>query len=461
MHSLDSKFSKRLTSIAKAIQGSDELAAYLDTEEADEYKALQEAFEPQLAELHKEVNDNYPLQTLALEEALLNGDLEGLFIPRILGYSVLRGELNEICKYVRPQLHFRKILRSICESANFDLIKQRIGQSVQMGFAMSSDIWVTGLISEVDNKKIRFYLQNLISNRFRDPVVRRGAYNRYLRQFTNINYLTVDIPKNKAELTNGINNLVRFLEARDQYGLSHETYKSELIGLLQQKELWDSIEYVRLASTLLKMKQAGDEIHNEVIKAFNTLRAESTKFNESYFGLLEEILKSQEDVDEEFDKKMATLLDASIKDDMLDFYQLMEIMHSKGYIHDDTIDAVRKFYNSYEGLSTINECLRQTVSGYFARLLRNLDVEAYHDYFELNKIFAIYMNLFSNEAFNQSVKRDNLQYVKRLLKRYTDKRSRDYQDIKKFVSLSFLDMHFMTEKEIVELFKTRRKKKTA
>ena len=71
------------------------------------------------------------------------------------------------------------------------------------------------------------------------------------------------------------------------------------------------------------------------------------------------------------------------------------------------------------------------------------------------------MNLFSNEAFNQSVKKVNLLYVRRLLKHFTDKRSRDYQDIKKFVSLAFLDMHFLTEKEIVELFKTRRKKKTA
>ena len=93
-------------------------------------------------------------------------------------------------------------------------------------------------------------------------------------------------------------------------------------------------------------------------------------------------------MDENFDKKMAALLDPATKDDMLDFYHLMDLMHSKGYIHDDTIEAVRKFYNSYEGLSTINECLRLTVSGYFARLLKHLEVEAYQDYFELSKIFC-------------------------------------------------------------------------
>ena len=52
-------------------------------------------------------------------------------------------------------------------------------------------------------------------------------------------------------------------------------------------------------------------------------------------------------------------------------------------------------------------------------------------------------------------------YIKKLLKKYTDKRGKDYQDIKKFVQVNFLELGFLKQKEIVELFKTRRKKKTA
>ena len=45
------------------------------------------------------------------------------------------------------------------------------------------------------------------------------------------------------------------------------------------------------------------------------------------------------------------------------------------------------------------------------------------------------------------------------MRKYTDKRSRDYQDIKKFVSVHFQDYGFLKEKEVVELFKTRRKRR--
>lgn len=459
MQALDSQYSKRVEEIKKAIQGSEELSTYLENEEVEDYKTLQEKFEPEIAALHMEVVENQPMQTIALEEEILDQEFEGLFIPRILGYSVLRGELNAEIKYVRPQNHFRKILKAICQSANFDLIKQRIGQSVQMGFALSSDIWVTGFISDVDNKKIRTYLQNIISSRFRDPVVREGAYARYKRQFHNMHFLTVDIPTNLAELTNGINNVVRFLEERSNHGLQHDSYEANILGLIAQKEVTDSPEFVRLCMTLLKLNNVSDAIQKSIADTFNRLRKDFPRFTEIYFGLLQNELKKQESVNVEHDLKMAVLLDDSIDDEMLAFYRLMEVMHSKGYIHDDTVEEVRNFYNSNEGLSIINECLRLTVSGYFAKLMDNLEIADYHDYFELSKTFDIYINLFSNEAFNQRVKKSNISYIKRLTKHFTDKRSRDYQDIKKFVSIAFVNMGFLSEKEVVEFFKTKRKKK--
>jgi hypothetical protein len=78
---------------------------------------------------------------------------------------------------------------------------------------------------------------------------------------------------------------------------------------------------------------------------------------------------------------------------------------------------------------------------------------------ELNKTFIQYINIFGNQKFNQAVKDISLRYVKRLLKLFVDKRGRDYQDIKKFVKATFLDLGFMKDKELVELFKTKRKKK--
>jgi hypothetical protein len=53
-----------------------------------------------------------------------------------------------------------------------------------------------------------------------------------------------------------------------------------------------------------------------------------------------------------------------------------------------------------------------------------------------------------------------MEFIQKCLKKFIDKRSRDYQDIKRFVSTVFIDLNFLKDKEVVEMFKTRRKRKT-
>jgi hypothetical protein len=105
--------------------------------------------------------------------------------------------------------------------------------------------------------------------------------------------------------------------------------------------------------------------------------------------------------------------------------------------------------------------MRNVIFRKFEEFMNSLDTADFLDYFELNKTFIVYMNIFSNEKFNQGVKGISMKYVRRLLKTYTVKRSKDYQDIKKFVTSTFSDLGFLNAKEIKELFKTKRKKATA
>ena len=107
-------------------------------------------------------------------------------------------------------------------------------------------------------------------------------------------------------------------------------------------------------------------------------------------------------------------------------------------------------------MSIENECLRDGIFGYCQSFLNNLDTESYHEYFEINKVFVSYINTFYNQKFNQNIKDLSMNYINRLLDVYTDKRGRDYQDIKKFVTSTFLDLGFKSEKELVELFKTKK-----
>ena len=78
-----------------------------------------------------------------------------------------------------------------------------------------------------------------------------------------------------------------------------------------------------------------------------------------------------------------------------------------------------------------------------------------------SKLLPVYIGIFSNQQFNQDVKDLCMDYIGQLLKHYTDKRGKDYQDIKKFVSTVFVDLKFLMEKEVVEMLKTRRKRKPA
>jgi hypothetical protein len=112
-------------------------------------------------------------------------------------------------------------------------------------------------------------------------------------------------------------------------------------------------------------------------------------------------------------------------------------------------------------MSPINKCLRSTIFAYFRRFISNIKESDYNEYFELSKIFPVYIDIFANQKFNQSIKELCMVYIKKLLKKYVDKRGKDYQDIKKFVQVNFLELGFMKNKELVELFKSRRKKKEA
>lgn len=118
----------------------------------------------------------------------------------------------------------------------------------------------------------------------------------------------------------------------------------------------------------------------------------------------------------------------------------MDVVHTKGYIHEETILAVKSYYDKHKGLSIENECLREGIFGYCESFLNNLDTESYHEYFEINKVFVSYINTFYNQKFNQNIKELSLRYINRLMDVYTDKRARDYQDIKKFVTSTFIEL---------------------
>ena len=94
MMELNKKYGSVLDNIKSSIQLSEELVAYLDEEGDEEYKALVAKFENSIHEVYEQVADENPLQIIALENYLLDEQFEGLYLPKILGYSKVGPQMN-------------------------------------------------------------------------------------------------------------------------------------------------------------------------------------------------------------------------------------------------------------------------------------------------------------------------------------------------------------------------------
>ncbi len=461
MEDLLKQYQEQLDIIGEEIQASEELATFLEEEEDELFDVMRNKFEPRIHDLHEEVAIKHPLQIIAFEKALLDPKFEGLYLPRILGYSVLRGEVNEDYKFIRPQNHFRDIILTIINSANFEILKMRIGQSLQIGFALSSKIWISHLLNDIPNKKVHTYIFNQIIPKFQDLKERRIGLVRYKKQFESTHFRTAEFPETPEQMKLFYPGLRTFLLERVERYEDNNSFLYKIIQLLQNPKLGGSTEFTQILAIVANFYELNENDHRVLMEVLDNARKEDPLFQEDYFNFIIDLLESKRVLQNESYQRVFSLLKEEGPDDLFKFYHLTSMIFSQGYIHEDTIQAVRKFYDQHEGLSTVNECLRLSILKSFGQLLSNLPVEDYPEYFELNKTFTTYMNIFINQEFNQNLKDYSLVYVKKLLKKYTDKRGKDYQDIKKFVSSTFVDLGFLTEKQVVELFKTRRKKKPA
>lgn len=458
MQPLDEQYYERLNEIAAAIQDSENLTLYLDEEEDEYYNALRAEFEPVLSALHHQVASEAPLQLVTFEKYLLEPPFEGLYLPRVLGFAVLRGEISDQYKYVRPNDHFKEILLAICKSVHFDQLKKRIGQTITVGFALSSDIWITNLMSQVENKRIRYFLQQQKQDRFRDLKEREDIYRRYSNQFRHEQYHSADFPKTLGEMKANFSALRQFLLKRFETGAGNDSLKAQIISFLNTKEFQGSEEYLEMLAICGNFVDLDPAERKAFATHFERERRSFPEFDRRYLRFLVSLYHSP-GIDATNDERLSQAVDKLYKDRISDYYRIADKIHSLGYVHPDAIESVQEFYNNHEGLSVETECLRQLVITYFARLIKGLSDREYNDYFELTKIFNLYMKIFGNQQFNQDVEKLSMAYIGKLLRTYTDKRGKDYQDIKRFVSTQFVDFNFLSDKEVVEMFKTRRKRK--
>lgn len=459
MLDLDQKYLTKLNDIKVGIQHSELLSAYLEEEEEELYTPLKEQFEPQIEAVYNEIAENHPLQLLAVEKELLNPDYEGLFMPRILGYSVMRGQLNDDVKYVKPQEHFKEILLALCNSANFDVLQLRSGKTIEIGFALSSDIWITNLMNEISNKKVRQFLESSKHVKYRDQRIRLTSYRSYKKQFSNFNYLTASLPESCSELTVNGESLIEFLIFRSKSDYNNTNLKP-FISQILNSNLSDCDGFLKLLLVIGLYFELDEANQNTFRKQWGAQKAKPN-FEQKVFSIFNNLQGKDHQLGGSDLQRLYSVIGQEKEDEFLRFLSMIVEVEDLGYINETAAERMRSYYNNHEGLSLQNEASRTYIFNKFKNFIEKLQTSDFHEYFEFNPVFVNYMNIFANEKFNQDLKAVLLKYVRTLLRTYTDKRSKDYQDIKKFVQPSFVDMGFMNEKSAKELFKTKRKPRTS
>jgi len=459
MEALDPKYIQELDPIMELVQQSDELSQYLDDEEESSYRELALKFEPQIEALYQTIANQHPMQLIDFEKRLLNESMEALYTPRLLGFTILRAVVNDNYKFIEPQSHFKTVLMEICQSPNFDIVKNRIGQGVQLGFALSSDIWVTNIVQSVKLKRVSSFLEQQRPTDYRELDARKALYHNYSRQFSNLNFYTAEFPDNSTELKLYYPQLKKFIVERILRKNDNKSLESYIVDFVRNDDLPGSLEYIYLFGLFINYLDLSDEAKGVLEKRLNIERKDIDGFNKNYFEFLRELLDSRLPVTAECDHRVSEILDKSIDDDLSMYYKMTDIIHSEGYTSEDTQKTVREFFYAHEGLSTINECLRLVILKYFTSVVDDFEPEDFREFMDTFPIFISYINIFQNEKFSQSVKHFTLDYARSFTKVYTDKRGRDYQDFKKFIMRMFQDLGWMNEKELKNFFKTKRKKR--
>ncbi len=459
MEALNPDYQQRLEDIKSAIQESELLSTYIDSEEQEDYAAFKEAFEPEIATLYQEVANAAPLQVEALEVALLDEGLEGLYMPRILGYAVLRPRVDPRGFYYRPQDHLRTVMHAIAQSAAFPELERRIGQGVTVALALSTNVWVSNLLEAIPNKIPRNFYVNNHNSSIRTPEQRLAVHARYARQFAKENYATATMPTGVEEATVSFPDVLKFLEYRYGHDVDNSSLAEPLYALLTKEELKPVPGY-KSVLTLTGMFQEMPTANENKLRDLLRDAAADSGFADPYFKFLASLHQGNNvEIAAEVDRRMGQRVGTSGDGLVQQYYALVEKIHANGINHLETQDAMRIFIGDQKGLSDVVECVRQTVLRYFTAMLGGLDTGNYTEFFEASKLFAVNFDIFDNESFKQEIRTLSTRYVKSCMKVYTDKRGRDYQDIKKFVQRQWVDLGFMTEREVTNFFKSKRTRK--
>ena len=104
-----------------------------------------------------------------------------------------------------------------------------------------------------------------------------------------------------------------------------------LLNFIKNEAFFGQPEHLELIILYAGFFELDKSSKASILGVLNKLRA-SDNFEQDYLELLLGIYNSKISIEKTFDQNMSELLDRSVKDEVASFYDLTDIVHTKGYL---------------------------------------------------------------------------------------------------------------------------------
>ena len=176
--------------------------------------------------------------------------------------------------------------------------------------------------------------------------------------------------------------LKEFLLYRAASDFDNSTLIPQINEFLNKDEFVFEPEFIKITLVLGMYFELKETNFNKLTKVFNKLRKKKEDFDNEFFDYYLQFVDDRANFKIDAVGNLSKLIDKSIDDELSTFFKLMDIVYVNGYVAIETIDAIRKYYNSHEWLSNHNRCLRHSLLNRFSKFFNNLSEK---DYVELSE----------------------------------------------------------------------------
>ncbi len=452
---LQKEYLEKLNAIKTHLQDSEEYQTYLDEEDEESYNTLRAKIEPYLNALYLEVSKNQPMQILTLEEAMMDHQLEGLYLDKLMSYSILRAKLTPDTRFDRSQDILEKMILFMTESSSFDLIENSMRLPVRMTFALSSNIWSNKVIEQISSKRAKEYLRRQLKEAKRDDHARVVQYKGLKKRYAEVPYQTAEVPA--VENLNWkveYDDFRRFLVRRVEADVDNSTLVPSIYEFLNNEKLKGADEQIELFILYSHFFELEDEDFENMEKILAEFQDKGEDFQNRYFELLSKLI-DEVDLDIEKTAIVSDLINKEKDDFLSNFYTLVASYSNRDHIDVELAEEIERYSHKYRELSPPIACFKKLLLYFIDQDIAKYLNEDYTQLFENVYIYDKLAESFLEKSYREEIGSVLDAHLNTLMF-YFKAKTAEFKAIKKLVSGTPVEFGFITMKEVRARYRAHR-----